>query len=128
MDVAKRTSELSYATRLKVGAVAVRERRIVCVGFNGTPPGLPNDCEKDGVTLPTVLHAEENLIMFAYRNNIDLCGCSIYVTHQPCIHCARMIYGVGIVEVIYGEPYRSDEGRKFLENVGITIRKYDAKC
>lgn len=126
MDVAKITADLSYATRLKVGAVAVRDKRIVCVGFNGTPPGLPNECESDGQTLPTVLHAEENLILFAAKNGISLAGCSIYVTHQPCLNCARMIFGSGMVEVVYGDAYRSDEGLKFLESVNLKIRKYDA--
>lgn len=126
MDVAKRTSMLSYAERLKVGAVAVRDKRIVCVGFNGTPPGLPNECENNGTTLPTVLHGEENLILFAAKNGISLAGCSIYVTHQPCLNCARMIFGSGMVEVVYGDAYRSDEGLKFLESVNLKIRKYDA--
>jgi dCMP deaminase len=127
MDVAVRTSELSYATRLKVGAVAVRDKRIVCVGFNGTPPGLPNVCESDGVTLPTVLHAEENLILFAAKNGISLNGCSIYITHQPCLNCARMIYGAGISDVTYKEIYRTSEGLEFLESVGVTVRRYDAR-
>lgn len=126
MDVAKRTSMLSYAERLKVGAVAVRDKRIICVGFNGTPPSLPNICECNGTTLPTVLHAEENLILFAAKNGISLAGCSIYVTHQPCLNCARMIFGSGCQEVVFGETYRSDEGLKFLESVNLKIRKYDA--
>lgn len=127
MDVAVRTSELSYATRLKVGAVAVRDKRIVSVGFNGTPPGLPNVCESDGVTLPTVLHAEENLILFAAKNGISLNGCSIYITHQPCLNCSRMIYGAGISDVTYKEIYRTSEGLEFLESVGVTVRRYDAR-
>lgn len=123
MDVAKRTAELSHATRLKVGAVAIKNKRIICVGFNGTPPGLPNECEKDGHTLPTVLHAEENLILFAVRNGISLEGCSIYITHQPCLNCARMIFGAGFKEVFYNEPYRTYEGLKFLNEVGLTFRR-----
>lgn len=126
MDVALRTSMLSYAVRLKVGAVAVRDKRIVCVGFNGTPPSLPNICESNGTTLPTVLHAEENLILFAAKNGISLDGCSIYVTHQPCLNCARMIFGSGCQEVVFGETYRSDEGLEFLNSVNLKIRKYDA--
>lgn len=123
MGTAKRTAELSYASRLKVGAVAVRNKRIICIGFNGTPPELPNECEKDGVTLPTVLHAEENLILYAAKVGISLQGCSIYITHQPCLNCARMVFGAGFREIIYGEAYRSDEGLKFLESVSLNIRK-----
>lgn len=127
MDVASRTSELSYAKRLKVGAVAVRDKRIICVGFNGTPPNSPNECEKDGKTLPNVLHAEENLILFAAKNGISLDGCSIYITHQPCLNCARMIFGSGITELVYKEMYRASEGLEFLESVGVTVRRYDAR-
>lgn len=124
MDLAQRTSELSYATRLKVGSVAVRDKRPILTGFNGTPEGHSNCCEKDGHTIQSVLHAEENLILFAAKNGIRLNGCTIYVTHAPCLNCARMIYGAGIVEVVYNENYRSSEGLEFLSSVGLNVRKY----
>lgn len=127
MDVARRTASLSYAERLKVGAVAVKDKRIVCIGFNGTPEGLPNACEKDGHTLPSVLHAEENMILFAAKNGISLKDCSVYITHAPCINCARMIYGAGIKSVTYCEAYRSCEGLDFLESVGVDVSRYSAE-
>lgn len=125
MDVAVRTSEQSYANNLKVGAVAVLDKRIICVGFNGTPPNLPNECETGGKTLQSVLHAEENMVLFSAKHGIKLDGCVIYVTHSPCLHCARMIYGAGIKELIYKETYKRNDGIAFLNSVGFNIRKYN---
>lgn len=119
MDVAWRTSQLSYASRLQVGAVAVKEKRIIAVGFNGTPPGSSNTCEAYNLlgileTLDSVIHAEENLILFAARHGISLLDTSIYVTHAPCINCARAILGAGFKELIYETVYRSTRGLEFL--------------
>ena len=125
MDVAVRTGGLSYAERAKVGAVAVRNRRIICVGFNGTPPGHPNICEDgDFKTLPSVIHAEDNLVRFAKMWEIDLSGCSIYITHSPCLNCAKIILSAGFSEVIYLDAYRVSEGREFLTSKGIKVRQY----
>lgn len=126
-DVALRTASLSYAERLKVGAVAVRDRRIVCVGYNGTPPGEPNRCEdENNRTLPSVIHAEDNLIRFAHDNWIDIYGCTLYVTHSPCINCANLIIREGFVEVVYVNEYRSLAGVEKLKENQIKVRKYDA--
>ena len=120
LNVAKETAKLSYAERLKVGAVAVKDRRIICVGFNGQPSGLANKCEDDSNnTLPTVLHAEENLILFAAKHGISLKGCDLYITHSPCINCSKLIYGAGFAKVFYSEYYRTSDGPKFLHSVGI---------
>lgn len=119
MDVAERTAQLSYANRLKVGAVAVRDKRIILVGYNGTPPDQDNVCEQNGKTLPHVLHAEENLILSAMRFGIGLPGCSIFITHSPCINCARLIYGSGISSVYYKTLYHDDTGIRFLSMVNI---------
>lgn len=129
MDVAKRTAELSYATRLKVGAVAVKEKRIIAVGFNGTPPGVHNTCEQTNSaglmeTLDSVVHAEENLILFAARHGISLINTSIYVTHAPCIICARAILGAGFKELIYEGVYRSTRGVEFLEESFLPVLIY----
>lgn len=127
MDTAMRTAQLSYAKRLQVGAVAVRDRRIICVGFNGTPPGHSNICEDDNnVTLPTVIHAEDNLVRFANENGIDIKNCTLYVTHSPCENCASIIKDAGFSEVVYLEAYRSVMGIILLENNNIKVRKYHA--
>jgi len=118
--VAQETAKLSYATRLKVGAVAVKDRRIICVGFNGQPPGLPNKCEDEhNNTLPTVLHAEENLILFAAKHGISLNNCDLYITHSPCINCSKLIFGAGLAKVYYSEYYRDSAGVEFLQSVKV---------
>lgn len=128
MKVALDTAELSDATKLKVGVVAVKNRRIVWNGFNGTPEGHPsNVCEgSDGMTLPEVLHAEENMILSAAKEGIVLNGCIAYITHSPCLNCARMLYGVGFKQVWYYTEYRNDAGIKFLQSVNIPVLKYEA--
>jgi dCMP deaminase len=123
MDVSFRTAELSYCKRLKVGAVAVRDRRIIACGFNGMPAGQDNCCEEvidnQTVTRPEVSHAEENLITFAARNGISLDGCQLYITHAPCIHCAKLIRNSGFDSVFYRNIYRSEDGLIYLTKNGI---------
>ncbi len=119
-NVSYETAKLSYAKRLKVGAVAVKDRRIICVGFNGTPPGEDNCCEDEhNVTKPNVIHAEDNLIRFANSNNIHIKDCDIYITHSPCINCAKLIHDSGFAKVYFSEYYRSSDGLDFLKSVGI---------
>ena len=125
-EVALRTADLSYAKRLQVGAVAVRDRRIVCVGFNGTPPGEDNICEDENfVTKPNVIHAEDNLVRFAKMNDIYLIGCDLYVTHSPCENCASIIIDNGFLSVVYINEYRSNTGIIKLKENNILVRKYD---
>lgn len=123
MTVAHETAKLSHAVRLKVGAVAVRDKRIVCCGFNGTAPGRPNECEKDNVTLEETLHSEQNLISYAARHGIPLEGCSLYLTHAPCLKCASMILSSGFTKIYYDEEYRMTDGIDYLRSAGITIIK-----
>ena len=132
MDVALRTAELSYAVRAKVGAVAVRDRRIVACGYNGTSPGEDNCCEYktgEGVlkTLPNVIHAEDNLVRFAAWKQVDLRGCTLYVTHKPCINCAKIVHKAGIFSVIYLLDYGDNDGDNYLrQNYCIVEKlKYD---
>jgi len=125
LDVALRTSELSYAERLKVGAVAVKENRIILCGFNGTPAGDDNTCEHlvNGQlkTKPNVLHAEENLILFASKHGISLNNSTIFITHLPCPNCSRLIYGAGINRVVYKHVYRDLSGIDFLKARNIVV-------
>lgn len=100
MDVARRTAQLSYCVKRKVGAVAVRDNRIICVGYNGTPVGDDNACEDmNGSTFSNVLHAEENLVIYAARKGISLEGCTLHVTYEPCLHCLSVIKAAGFTEV-----------------------------
>lgn len=116
MQAAYVYSKLSTANRLKVGAVIVKDNRIISIGYNGTPSGWDNECEVDGVTKPEVLHAETNAIAKVARSSENCQGSTIFVTTAPCIDCAKLIYQSGITRVVYDTPHlRSDDGLQFLK-------------
>lgn len=121
-------AELSKAKRLKVGAIIVRDDRIISVGYNGTPSGFDNNCEDDIggnlVSKKEVCHAEMNAIMFAAKNGVSTNDCSIYTTHAPCYECAKMIIQCGISNVIYKNEYRDDTGIKMIKKAGINLKSY----
>lgn len=162
MDIARRVAEMSYARRLHVGAVVVKDGRIISMGWNGMPAGWDNNCEniewmdrgaggwldpeeieaqwpfegiymdKDGEeyvtryrlkTKPEVLHAESNAIAKLAKSNDSGAGADLFVTHAPCIECAKLIYQSGVSRVFYSEDYRDAAGVRFLENSGIEINK-----
>jgi dCMP deaminase len=123
--VAIETSKLSYANRLKVGAIVVKDKRIILCGYNGTPEGFSNQCEdENNKTVNEVLHAEENLILYAAKSGISLKGSELFITHSPCINCSKLIYGSGIYQINFLDHYRSNEGILFLEKIGIKCNQY----
>lgn len=130
MAAANVYSQLSKARRMKVGAVLVRDDRIISVGYNGTISGGDNNCEieeADGtlVTKREVLHAEENVILFAAKNGMSTNGCTLYITASPCFNCARMIIQCGIQRVYYRDEYRDTAGIEFLNNNDVLCMKLE---
>ena len=132
MDTAERFAQLSSALRLKVGAVVVKDNRIISIGYNGMPAGWTNECEEivlhsdDTVTTKTkdeVIHAEANAILKLARDGESGNGSSLFCTHAPCVHCAKLIYGAGISSVYYREFYRDDDGIDFLLKCKINVQK-----
>ena len=122
LKAAEAYAELSRAKRLKVGAVIVKEDRIISIGFNGTPVGQSNVCEdNDGNTLPSVVHAESNAIMFAAKNGMSTKNCTLVVTHSPCFECAKMIVQCGIKHVFYRDKYRDTSSLEFLSECGVDV-------
>jgi dCMP deaminase len=120
MDIAERFAQLSTAKKLKVGAIIVKDETIVSVGYNGTPAGWSNVCEDEkGNTLPEVIHAEANAVAKLAKSCISGKESTMFVTHAPCIHCAKIIYGAGIERVYYKNLYRDDEGIKLLKKCNI---------
>lgn len=127
LEIAHATAKLSYAEKLKVGAVAVRNNRVISTGYNGTPPGADNTCEdfiiQDGVgslkSRPDVEHAERNLIYYAARHGIKLEGSTLYITHSPCVECARAILFTGFSRVVWRELHKNGEGLNFLDRHNI---------
>lgn len=133
MDTAERFAKLSSAKRLQVGAVVVKDERITSIGYNGTPAGWDNACEftytnpqtkvEETVTKPEVIHAEANAISKLAKSSESGAGASIFITHAPCVECAKLIYGAGIKHVYYRNSYRNEEGLNFLVKCNIETEK-----
>jgi len=133
MDVAERFAQLSSAKRLNVGAIVVKDDRIISIGYNGMPSGWDNECEvcthvddvgnPTLVTKPEVLHAESNAIAKLARSPESGEGATIFITHAPCIDCAKLIYQSGIATVYYKNDYRSTQGIEFLKKSNIKVVK-----
>jgi dCMP deaminase len=126
LQTARTFAELSSAQRLHVGAIIVKDDRIISIGYNGMPAGWSNVCEdvlEDGTlkTKPEVLHAESNAIAKLARSNESGNGATIFITHSPCLECAKLIYQSGVSHVIYANNYRDTLGVDFLKASGIKI-------
>ena len=130
MDVAKRFAQLSSARRLQVGAIIVKDDRIISIGYNGMPAGWTNECEtifydENGTevlkTKDEVIHAEANAIAKLAKSSESGDGATMFLTHAPCIHCAKQIYTAGIKKVYFGEPYRDESGVAFLMKCGVSV-------
>ena len=144
MKTAETFAELSHARRLHVGAIVAKDDRIISIGYNGMPAGWDNDCEYEveefqteyGVgsklvktgelkTKPEVLHAETNAIAKLAKSNESGMGATMFITHAPCLDCAKLIYQSGIGSVLYRNSYRDDSGITFLEKSGIAIEQVE---
>lgn len=134
MQTAQTFAELSHARRLQVGCIIVKDDRIISIGYNGMPAGWDNNCEdeflhEDGsVTNKTkseVLHAETNAIAKLARSSESGEGASLFVTHSPCLECAKLIYQAGIKEVYYENHYRDTTGVNFLLKSGVVIECFN---
>jgi dCMP deaminase len=121
MRIAYEVSSASHAQRKKVGAIIVKENRIISYGYNGTPYGFDNACEEDGVTKKEVLHAESNAITKCAMSNESTKDAYLYTTMSPCYDCAKLIIQSGIKAVYYKEKYADIEGIKLLTKAGIEV-------
>ena len=137
MKTAELFAELSSARRLHVGAIVVKDDRIISIGYNGMPSGWDNNCEEevvvaviDGIpqreirelkTKPEVLHAETNAIAKLAKSTESGLGATMFITHAPCLDCAKLIYQSGISSVLYRNSYRNTDGITFLEKSGVQI-------
>lgn len=146
MDTAERFSKLSSAIVLRVGAIIVKDNRIISIGYNGMPSGWSNECEskvygvaekslyreqfkeEDGTdyyltTHDEVIHAEANAVIKLAKDGESGAGTTMFITHAPCIHCAKLIYGAGINTVWYKNNYRDTLGIAFLEKCGVKVNQ-----
>ncbi len=121
MNIAKEIATRSYAERLKVGAILVKNNSIIADGYNGMPYGFGNNCETDGVTNVEVLHAESNAIAKISKSNQSSDGSVLYVTTSPCVECAKLIIQCGIKEVYFENVYRILDGINLLKRAGVKV-------
>ena len=139
--VASEAANLSHARRLKVGAVIVKDDSILSYGYNGTPGGFDNNCENEVVdtysqfegaiyttklvTKPEVIHAEINAVAKAAKKGYSCDNASMFITHAPCVECAKLISQSGFVKVYYKETYRSCAGLELLNKKEIETIHYE---
>lgn len=133
MDWAERAADLSHAKRLQVGAVIVKDDSVISYGYNGMPAGWDNNCEFEYVNPQTqvlelvtnkeVLHAESNAIAKLARSSQSGRDASVFITHAPCLDCAKLIYQSGISSVYYRNSYRDVAGLEFLEKSGVAVKQ-----
>ena len=132
MKTAETFAELSHARRLHVGAIIVKDDRIISIGYNGMPAGWDNNCEDviqhsdDTTSLktkPEVLHAETNAIAKLAKSNESGAYATMFITHAPCLDCAKLIYQSGISSVFYRDAYRSEDGIQFLKQSKVKVEQ-----
>ena len=122
LKMAREWGNLSYCERRKVGALIVKDRRIISDGYNGTPTGMENICEdEENYTKWYVLHAEANAIMKVASSTQSCSGATLYVTLSPCKDCSKLIYQAGIVRVVYIDQYKDTTGIDFLKDAGVEV-------
>lgn len=133
MKVAELTAELSRAQRLQVGCVIVKDDNIISFGWNGTPPGWDNNCEdivcdsngdKTLKTRPEVIHAEANALIKLVKSTQSGSGATMFLTHAPCIECAKLITSSGISNLYFKNFYRNQDGINFLTQSKITTLQH----
>ena len=135
MDAAEVYSRLSTAKRLQVGCVVVKDNTIIGIGYNGMPSGWDNNCEEEFIveedekfikslkTKSEVLHAETNALAKIAKSTNSSEGSSLFVTHAPCLDCAKLIYQSGINSVYYRNSYRDEKGIDFLKHCKVEVSK-----
>ncbi|MFZ5813729.1 MAG: deoxycytidylate deaminase [Bacillota bacterium] len=128
VELAQVVAKRSTCNRRSVGAVLVRDKRILTTGYNGSPPGLPH-CTDEGCLMVEghcvrAIHAEQNAIVQAALHGIDLRGATCYVTSSPCVHCAKMLIAAGIKRIVYLDNYTEQIGVQMAQQAGVLMERF----
>ena len=122
LKMAQEWGNLSYCERRKVGALIVKNNRIISDGYNGTPSGFENFCEDDdGYTKWYVLHAEANAITKVASSTQSCDGATLYITLSPCKQCSKLIFQAKIKRLVYAVQYKDTSGIEFLKKAGVIV-------
>ncbi|RLF04567.1 MAG: cytidine deaminase [Thermoprotei archaeon] len=134
MRIAHDVASRSTCLRRKVGAILVKDRRILATGYNGAPKNLPHcvKCLREELGVPSGqrhelcrgVHAEQNAIIQAAVFGVSTKGATLYTTTFPCIICAKMLINAEIAEIVYDSDYEDPESAKILREAGIKIRRF----
>ena len=140
MDMTHLVKSRGTCPRRQVGAVIVKDKRVLTTGYNGAPRGFPHPCDqgclRDELNIPSgmmadvcpCLHAEQNAIIQAATTGVSIEGADIYCTTQPCTQCARMIANSGIHHVIFEQEYADPMSIGLLTTAGVTLWQWDAEA
>jgi dCMP deaminase len=133
MEIAAQVATRSTCTRRQIGAVVVRDKRILATGYNNVPSGIEHcttrGCLRDELGIASGerhelcrgIHAEQNAIAQAARNGVSIDGSMVYCTDQPCILCAKLMINAGIVEIVYGGRYPDELSVELLRDAGVVL-------
>ncbi|HDI83297.1 MAG TPA: cytidine deaminase [candidate division WOR-3 bacterium] len=137
MEITELVAKRSTCLRRKVGAVVVKDKRILTTGYNGPPTGLKHcdelgGCLRDKLGIPSgermelsrAVHAEQNAIIQAAKYGISIDGATIYVTNHPCFICAKMLINAGIKRIVYKEGYPDEFAKEILKEAGIKVEQF----
>ena len=137
MNITRLVAERSTCCRRKVGAIAVKDKRILATGYNGAPRNVRDcleiGCLREAMGIPSGqrhelcrgLHAEQNVIIQAAVHGISLEGAEIYCTHQPCFICTKMLVNCGVTAVTYASPYPDPMSEEMFAEAGVIVRRYE---
>ena len=137
MEMAKLVSSRSSCLRRAVGAVLVKDRRMLATGYNGVPSGMTHcdvsGCLRDQMSVPSGerhelcrgLHAEQNAIIQAACHGVSIHGADLYCTNLPCVICAKMLINAGIRRIVHFEEYQDPLAMQMLAEVGMETKKLE---
>lgn len=138
MELTELVGTWASCYRRKVGAIIVKDKRVLTTGYNGAPAGISScvergECLREKMNIPSgthaetcyAAHAEQNAIIQAARYGANIDGATLYCTHQPCVICAKMIINAGIKRVVYKEGYPDEFSIRLFEEAGTKIIKYE---
>lgn len=138
MELTEEVGNWASCLRRRVGAVIVRDKRVMTTGYNGAPSGIKScvergECLRDKRGIPSgthaeicfAAHAEQNAIIQAAKYGVNIDGATLYCTHQPCVICAKMIINAGIKRVVYKEGYPDEFSMQLFEEAGTKVEKFE---
>lgn len=138
MQITELVSTRATCLRRKVGAVIVRDRRVLTTGYNGPPENIKHceergGCLRDELKIPSgermelsrAIHAEQNAIIQAAKTGISIQDSTLYVTTHPCFTCAKMLINAGVKEIIYKDGYPDEFAKEILKEAGVEVIKFD---